>query len=164
MPFPCICVNTETGNTFNVTKSAVAKNFQGFMIKATESYWMPFVTLQWGSVDWEIDGTDFLLHTIESHPEKGTGLGSLMMYLAAKEALLANSTRMQILNAAMTERGFYAQMGCAVDPTAMANFNQADFSQNDWAKLESSCPVVGDPGNVLAMSLNSVIKRWTFPH
>ncbi|WP_338845562.1 GNAT family N-acetyltransferase [Massilia sp. W12] len=152
MPFPCHYTNSETQKTYLVT---IGQSGHLTEIKAVAG------PHDWGSVDWEIVGNQFLLHTIQSHPAKGTGLGSLLMHLAASEALQANCQRMQILSAAQSERSFYQMMGCTIDTTALASFNQQNFTQQEWAGLSSSCPVVADPSQVLVSSSASVYKRWS---
>jgi hypothetical protein len=160
MAFPCYYKNSETDTKFLVTIGA-ADGFVGRKITATEDTWNLFKTKDWGSVDWQVQGNTFDLHTIQSHPEEGSGLGSLMMYLAAKEALAANCPTMNILSAATTERDFYTHMGCTVDLTALAHFNQAEFTENEWKSLSASCPVVGNTAAVLLAASRSVVKRWT---
>jgi hypothetical protein len=87
---------------------------------------------QWGKVDYEIEDKNFLLHIIESHPEKGTGLGGLLMYSAADEAVEADCTMIKILSAAMNERDFYYRMGCKLDTNAIKDFDQTKYSAKDW--------------------------------
>ena len=152
MPYPCNYTNSETKKTYNLTLGNRGKLTE---IKAACG------PQDWGSVDWEIVDREFLLHTIQSHPEKGTGLGSLLMHLAAMEALAGNCARMQILSAAQSEREFYAAMGCTIDTSALASFNQNEFSADEWARLSSSCPVVADAAQVVVKSSKSVFKRWS---
>ena len=152
MTYPCNYTNIDTGKTYNLTLGKRGKLTE---IKAASG------PTEWGSVDWEIVDQKFLLHTIQSHPEKGTGLGSLLMHLAAVEALAEKCTQMQILSAAQSEREFYLMMGCTIDTAALASFKQEEFSVDDWSQLSSSCPVVADAAQVVISSSKSVYKRWT---
>ena len=152
MSYPRNYTNIETKKTYNVTLSQPGKLF---LIKAT------CTPTEWGSVEWEIKDSEFLLHTIQSHPEKGSGLGSLLMSLAALEAQLGNCEKIKVLSAALSKREFYFSMGCFVDTSALASFNQEEFSKEEWAQLSGSCPVVADTVDVVVKSSKSVFKRWT---
>jgi hypothetical protein len=152
MPYPCDYTNHDTNKLYHLTlteEKGLTK------IKALYS------PTEWGSVDWEIKDNTFLLHTIQSHPEKGSGLGSLLMHLAAVEARQAGCMKMKILNAAQSERDFYYQMGCTLDTSALADFDQSQFTREEWARLSASCPVVADTSAVVDSSSKSIKKRWT---
>jgi hypothetical protein len=151
MPYPCDFTNRDTNKRYHLTLTNANR------LTKIEAICSPS---EWGSVDWEIEGDTFLLHTIQSHPEKGSGLGSLLMHLAAVEAMQAGCTNIKILSAAQSERDFYYQMGCTLDTSALADFDQSQFTKEEWAQLSASCPVVADPSVVVVSSSKSVYKRW----
>lgn len=151
MPYPCDYKNTGTEKTYRLT---LTKGKQLSEIKASCD------KDNWGSVDWEVQEKTFSVHTLQSHPEKGSGLGSLLMYLAAGEARHAGCTGMKILNAAQNERDFYLLMGCKVDASVLSGLDRSQFTDEDWAKLVASCPLIGVPDEVVAASSKSVGKRW----
>ena len=149
--YPCGYRNTETNKTYRLTLNSANGLTK---ITATCS------AADWGAVDWDIAAKTFSLHTLESHPEKGSGLGGLLMHQAALEALNAGCTEMKILNAAQTERDFYLHMGCTVDLSPLKSLKQSDFTPTEWQKMIASCPLVGNPGEVLAAASKSMYKRW----
>ena len=160
MAYPKLFKNADTGKTFRLDKNSITFPFTGFEIKAVETGLFLFSKPDWGSVNWEVMGTKLLLHTIANHPEKGTGLGGLLMYLIAKEALAAGCDRLEILSAAQSEREFYYMMGCALDMSAISSFNQAEFTVEGWQDLCKSCPVAGTPASILEHASANAVKRW----
>jgi hypothetical protein len=90
--------NTSTDKMYFLTK-AEEKGFELIKAKLRPDK-------DWGSVKWKIEEKKFILYEIQSHPEEGSGLGSLLMYLAAVEATEAHCEVMEILNAAQRRAVF----------------------------------------------------------
>lgn len=157
MCYPMKRTNSQTGKTFLIDRGGGPPPLL-FEITARETNW--FGDSDWGSVTWEIQNNELLLHTIQSHPEKGSGLGGLLMCLVAREAQKEGCARMQILNAARSEWDFYSLMGCTLDISLLANFKRDEFNRWDWLELVCSCPVVGDTAQVRATSHLNAAKRW----
>jgi hypothetical protein len=70
-----------------------------------------FGTKHSGYLTYEVIGKDFLVHHVESDPREGSGIGSLLMYLAALKAGQLGLKTMTLSKPANTAHGFYTTMG-----------------------------------------------------
>jgi hypothetical protein len=176
MNYPCTWDNTETQKRFAVTKSP--ENIQGTIGEAIKC--VAPANVHWGKCTFHVRGTQMDLHVIESHPEKGTGLGSLLMYLLSIETVRNGCTIINNLSAAANERQFYRLMGCQEDISVVDALLAADVepaaplevwpgiflapsrtpSTEEAAQLIRSAPMIGYPAEVMEKSLASVLKRW----
>lgn len=112
MHYPCRWRNTQTNKTFILTKTGMAT----IRIEARQQGGGNH-----GHAENASNGADFLFDHVESHPEVGLGLGSLLFYLACHEAALAGCTNVKVSAGAWSAEDFYFRMGCHRDPAVMAN-------------------------------------------
>jgi hypothetical protein len=119
------------------------------------------------------------LHIIESHPEKGTGLGSLLIYFLSIETLRNSCEKINVLSAAANAREFYSLMGFEPDPGVLEEYAMVTEprrslevwpgifvapsptpSTEDYARVVGCAPMIGSMATVMEKSLASVMKRW----
>lgn len=170
MVYPCYFYNRETKKGFytegiEANRSGLRQieiREKGIFVRASAG---EAASSQWGKVQWEVLENNLLLHTIESHPEKGTGLGSLLMYLVAVEAKEKQCGLIHILSAAPDERDFYFHMGCDFDMASLYRikdlFDQKQLKKKDIDKQVGKCPLSGTPAEIYDGSLRSTMKRWS---
>ena len=142
--------NSETNKTFDIIKNG--NQFDATEVGGTQK----------GHIDYEIAGKEMLLHTIFSNPEKGTGLGSILLYLAVKDAISGECTLVKILSAAPDARDFYFKMGCRVKTDVLSTTQKlgAFFGIGEGKLLVKQCPLQGEAMTVLNEAHESMIKRW----
>jgi hypothetical protein len=142
--------NTETNKIFDITKGN--NQFDAQEDGGTQK----------GHIDYEIDGATMLLHTIYSSPEKGTGLGSLLLCLAVKNAMERKCTLVKILSAAPDARDFYFAMGCRANTDSLSTSQKigAFFNFGEGKILVQQCPLDGAAMTVFDAAHASMIKRW----
>ena len=141
--------NRETNKTFDIIKKG--DQFDATEVSGTAK----------GHIDYEIDGNDMLLHTIFANPER-TGLGSILMYLAVKDAMERGCTSVKILSAAPDAREFYFNMGCRANTDLLSPAQQlgAFVGIGDGKTLVKQCPIEGEATTVLNATHDSMFKRW----
>ena len=97
------------------------------------------------------------LKNMFSNPEQGSGIGSLLLFLAVKDAIEKKCELVKILNAASDARDFYLQMGCRVDTDILSD---GGFTDEEREKLVKQCPIEGKAMTVLNATHASMFKRW----
>jgi len=144
--------NRETKKRFDIIKNENGDQFDATEVGGTDK----------GRIDYEIDGHDMLLHTIFANPEQGSGLGSILMYLAVKDAIERECTRVKILSAAPDAREFYFNMGCRVNTDLLSATQQlgAFVGIGEGKILVKQCPIEGEATTVLNATHESMFKRW----
>jgi hypothetical protein len=140
--------NTKNRKIFNVTKGE--NKFDAKEDGGTQN----------GYIKYEINGTAMLVGEMLSNPEKESGIGSLLLFLAVKDAIEQNCGLVQILNAAEDARGFYFHMGCRLDADIADILSNGDFSDEERKKLIARCPIEGQAMTVLNASHTSMFKSW----
>lgn len=142
--------NTAAQRTFNVTddgKNIIAQEIDG---------------KQRGSVKYEIENDHMLLLQIESHPEKGSGLGGLLTYLLALTTQKQGLKSIKIPSATPDERGFYERMGFLHDEAAVKRW--IDTTELSREKVLTQyghlINLEGTTENVLTRASSSFNKRW----
>jgi hypothetical protein len=136
--------NTETGKVFVITKgeNQIDARQDGGPDK--------------GHIDYQINGNKMALKNMFSDPEKGSGLGSLLLFLAVKDAIEQKCELVEILNATLdNNREFYFKMGCRTDTSVLSG-----LSEEEKKKLAGKCPLGGEAMTVFSASHASMFKRW----
>lgn len=139
--------NSETGLTYNV-------QINGNLIIANHDQ------KNHGSLKFSMEDGFVNLLQIESHPEKGSGLGSLMIYL------LASTISVDVIKIPMAtpdERGFYNHMGFSPDPQEVKKWSDVEKITEEEAvsKYGHLINLVGNRENVKAKAKQSFDKRWS---
>ena len=137
--------NTETRKIFEITKGE--NQFDAQQVGGTDK----------GHIDYQINGNKMDLKNMFSVPEEGSGLGSLLLFLAVKDAMAQECRLVQILNAAFDARDFYFKMGCR---TGTDSLSDGDFTDKEREELEKTRPIGGEAMTVLNASHASMFKRW----
>lgn len=137
--------NTATRKIFEITKGE--NQFDAQQVGGTDK----------GHIDYQIKGDTMDLKNMFSVPEEGSGLGSLLLFLAVKDALTQACDVVAISNAALDARDFYFKMGCRTDTHSLAD---GDFTDEERKHLEQTCPIEGKAMTVLNASHASMFKRW----
>ena len=137
--------NTETGKIFDITKGE--NQFDAKQVGGTDK----------GHINYQIKGNTMDLKNMFSDPEKGSGLGSLLLFRAVKDAVAEKCELVEISNAAFTARDFYFKMGCRTGTDILSD---GDFTAEEREKLEKQSPIGGAAMTVLNASHASIFKRW----
>jgi hypothetical protein len=113
-----------------------------------------------GSLKYSSEEGHVNLLQIESHPEKGSGLGSLLIYLLASNV---SSEVIKIPSATPDERGFYSHMGFSPDLEEAQKWADSEqISLDDAiAKYGNLINLIGSREVVLRQSETSFNKRWS---
>ena len=84
------------------------------------------------------------------------------MYLAVKDAIERECTRVKILSAAPDAREFYFNMGCRVNTDLLSATQQlgAFVGIGEGKILVKQCPIEGEATTVLNATHESMFKRW----
>jgi hypothetical protein len=142
--------NTKTGKIFDIAKSG--NQFDAQQVGGADK----------GHIDYRIKGSSMDVKNMFSVPEKESGLGCLLLFLAVKDAIAQKCGLVEISNAAFDDnRGFYFKMGCRADPDVLSAIQSSDdLTDEERQKLEKLCPIGGAAMTVLNASHASMFKRW----
>ena len=138
--------NTKTKKIFEITKGE--NQFDAQELSGADK----------GHIDYQIKGNAMDLKNMFSVPEEGSGLGSLLLFLAVKDAVAKKCELVEISNAALDARGFYFKMGCRKPVTSI--LDGGDFTPEEREKLLTQCPVGGEAMEVLNASHAKMFERW----
>lgn len=148
--------NTATARSFKVSNLMEVAG----RIDAMED--RRFGTKHSGYLTYEVYGKDMLVKHVESHPEAGSGIGSLLIYLAALKAGQLGCKTMTLAMPANSAQGFYKSMGFdfsgEVEKKRQAYIAQGRLA--DFPAVPSIASVTADLVEVHAASATSAAKRW----
>jgi hypothetical protein len=171
MNYPCRWLNTQTGKTFKVKKVAQEN---GWRIVAEQEDGHDH-----GHAEYESQPPVCFFDHVESHPEAGSGLGSLLFFLSMTETSLDLCTDLKVSAAAMTARDFYLKMGCTRDFTVIDQPIKANnpppavevwpgirlspspsLPTEQFTPLARGAPIIGNVAHCRALSGDSTTNRW----
>lgn len=115
-----------------------------------------------GLLKYSVFGNFMVLEHIESFPEEGSGLGSLMVLLLAEKAKRESLAIMLVTKPATDKQGFYAQMGFDIEGAkeqVREKYRKADREVPDpitVTEARASTDVIHNN------AYQSVVKRWEF--
>lgn len=136
--------NTGTNKIFEITKGE--NQFDAQEVGGADK----------GHINYQINGNAMDLKNMFSVPER-SGLGSLLLFLAVKDAMAKKCEFVEILNAALDAQGFYFEMGCTQPASILEG---GDFTDEERQKLLTQCPIKGEAMNVLNKSHVKMFERW----
>ena len=120
--FPYSRTNTRTNRTFQITDNGARLDADQTAGDANDPHS--------GYATYSVQGNSLILGHIQSDPEEGSGIGSLLMYYLAKIAEGLGLDAMSIPGAAPTAVGFYELLGfVSADIPAAAEFER-EISQD----------------------------------
>ncbi len=121
--FPYAVNNEKTKRGFNIEHNG--KTISATQIKGDEK------DPHSGYAVYQIKNKEFILHHIESDPEEGSGIGSLIMYYMAKIAQDMGYEHIYIDMAAVTAVGFYELLGFVSRNPAGADKMKQLYAKSD---------------------------------
>ena len=137
--------NTETRKIFDLTEGE--NQFDAQQVGGSGK----------GHISYQIRGNTMDVKNMFSVPENGSGLGSLLLFLAVKDAMAKECELVEISNAAFDARDFYFKMGCRTGTDILSD---GDFTDEEREKLAKQSPIGGAAMTVLNASHASMFKKW----
>ncbi|WP_292794745.1 DUF4157 domain-containing protein [Nostoc sp. NMS7] len=116
----------------------------------------------YGFMKFSIPKDALYIDHIESHPEQGSGLGSLLVLNAALEAAQAGKDIMKITSAAPAAKGFYEHMGFRLDPDEVTKWMKSTELSRDEVinQFRDFINMIGTTSEVLSLASVSSGNRW----
>ncbi|NHZ63394.1 hypothetical protein [Massilia genomosp. 1] len=117
-----------------------------------------------GYLDYKLNENALEIHTMTALPH-GSGLGSLLLYLAALEAVMNCLGRIEAFNVAATARGFYLGAGMHPSRSSRENIEKMDLQRDEFhikfRLARNAGTWDGMARHVKDNAFKSIETRWT---